>query len=212
MTISGEEKAVVSKKNSTAKKTTRKKATPKAKTTASSSGNKSSTQSSRNPRHPGEGRNLPQSGAEANATLNHAQLLGEIASLMIVDKAHKFMHVADLEWLIIPPLMLQQCRLFRANDPKTGKPRPVGAAVWAYVTPEISKRLEAGITKLAPNEWRAADPNDPNTIIWVVDVIAPFGNPDVFLKDLEETALKDKQFQVRVMTKDGRSDVQVRGK
>ena len=48
-------------------------------------------------------------------------------------------------------------------------------------------------------------------IIWLVDVTAPYGNPDVFLTDLEQTELKDKQICDCVMAQDGKSDVQVRG-
>ena len=80
----------------------------------------------------------------SSAILNEmspSEVLGEIAKLMMIDKTHKFMHLADLEWLVIPPVMLRQCRLFRAKDPKSGKTRIVGAVFWAFVTPDISQRF-----------------------------------------------------------------------
>lgn len=48
------------------------------------------------------------------------QALGEIVWLMSQSPAHRQMFISDLEWLIMPPLLLGQFRLFHAPTPTPG--------------------------------------------------------------------------------------------
>jgi cytolysin-activating lysine-acyltransferase len=66
--------------------------------------------------------------AQAGApTLSH--MLGEMVWLLSQSPIHRHLSLADLEWLIMPPLLLEQFRVFR------GEATPVGLALWAYLTP-----------------------------------------------------------------------------
>lgn len=56
-------------------------------------------------------------------TVSH--MLGEMVWVLAQSPAHKHFSLADLEWLVIPPLMLEQYKVFRDN----GK-APVGVALW----------------------------------------------------------------------------------
>ena len=54
-----------------------------------------------------------------------AQVLGEIAWLMTQSPRHKFIPLGDLEWLLMPALLLRQFRIFYKGE------QPVGIALWA---------------------------------------------------------------------------------
>jgi len=118
-----------------------------------------------------------------------ANMMGEIVWLLTQSQAHKNFFLSDLEWLVMTPLMLQQFRVFYADD------RPVGVALWAHVNEDVEKRLMAGNARLAPNDWKSGDR------LWLVDLVAPFGGHDAMLQDL-----KSQVFQTQVFKYLGQED------
>ena len=48
---------------------------------------------------------------------------------------HKHLKTGDLEWLLMPAILLNQFRLFRAGE------QVVGLALWAYLTPEQAAEM-----------------------------------------------------------------------
>lgn len=72
-----------------------------------------------------------------------AAALGEIVSLLVQSPAHRHLFLVDLEWLVVPPVMLRQFPLFRQG------PRPIAYASWAMVNEEVEKRLVSGQPRLA---------------------------------------------------------------
>lgn len=99
-------------------------------------------------------------GAVAAApTVSH--MLGEMVWLMTQSPTHRHFALSDLEWMIMPPLMLEQYRVFR------GDTTPVGLALWAWLSEEAEKKLEAGLGRLRPDEWKSGDR------LWLVDLVAP---------------------------------------
>jgi len=54
-----------------------------------------------------------------------AQVLGEITWLMTQSPRHKTVPLGDLEWLVMPALLLRQFRIFYKGE------QPVGLALWA---------------------------------------------------------------------------------
>ena len=92
-----------------------------------------------------------------------AQVLGEIAWLMTQSPRHKAMTLGDLEWLVMPAILLRQFRIFYQGD------RPVGVAVWALADELVAKRIDAGDTRLTAVEWKSG------TLKRIIDIVAPFG-------------------------------------
>ena len=92
-----------------------------------------------------------------------AQVLGEIAWLMTQSPRHKAMSLGDLEWLVMPAILLRQFRIFYQGD------RPVGVALWALADELVAKRIDAGDTRLTAVEWKSG------AAMRIVDVVAPFG-------------------------------------
>lgn len=140
-------------------------------------------------------------GEEAGAkTLG--SMIGEIVWLMSQSPIHKHLSLADLEWALMPPVILGQYKLFR-----DGK-KPVGAALWGYLSPEAEEKLK-DVGRLAPQDWGNNARLDqeqglvptPGGTLWLVELIAPFHSEankhrEQMLADLMQSALKDKPFKL----------------
>ena len=88
-------------------------------------------------------------------------LVGQVGWLMMSSPAHRHLFLGDLEWLVLPPILLRQMRLWRRDG------RPVAYASWAEVSEEVEKRILAGVVRLAPPDWNSGDR------LWLIDVVAP---------------------------------------
>lgn len=129
-----------------------------------------------------------------------AGVLGEMAWLLSQSPNHRHaLFLADLEWLVMPPLMHNQYRLFY------GKGQPVGVAFWAFVTETVEQRLAAG-GRIGTDDWRSGDR------LWLVELVAPFGNQEAMLEDLRKTALADRKFRfIRTQPNGRRETVELTG-
>ena len=125
----------------------------------------------------------------AGAKPTVAHMLGEITWLFSQSATHKHFAIGDLEWMVMPPLMLEQYRVFR------GEASPVGVAFWAFLSEEAEAKLEAGGTRLRPDEWKSGDR------LWLVDLVAPFATPDnkqteAMLSDLVKEVFGQRKFKL----------------
>ena len=123
-----------------------------------------------------------QAAAATRPTVSH--MLGEMVWLLTQSPTHKHLALTDLEWMIMPPLMLEQYRVFH------GEKTPVGVALWAFLSEEAEAKLEAGQGRLRPDEWKSGDR------LWLVELVAPFATPEnklteAILTDLRKHALPD---------------------
>ena len=131
------------------------------------------------------------SDAAAVTTTEHLQQLlrkkllsakfGDIVALLSRSPSHRHYSLSDLEWLVIPPLLLNQYMLAEANLP-TGESIPVGVVFFARVSAE----LDAALTKaprypvrLHPQEWRSGDKP------WIIDVA---GDPKIIASIIDTMA------------------------
>jgi cytolysin-activating lysine-acyltransferase len=92
-----------------------------------------------------------------------AQVLGEITWLMTQSPRHKAIPLGDLEWLLMPAILLRQFRIFYKGE------QPVGVALWALADDLVAKRIDAGDRRLAAVEWKSG------TQLRSVELVAPFG-------------------------------------
>ena len=136
------------------------------------------------------------SGAEtvAKAPPTVSDIFGQVVWLMTQSPAHRNFFLSDLEWMVMPALLLRQFRIF------PGKNQPIGIALWARITEEAEKRLMSGNARLAPQDWAAGDR------LWLLELIAPFGHHDVMMKDLCDTVFAGQTFKMH-RTVDGKRDV-----
>jgi cytolysin-activating lysine-acyltransferase len=106
----------------------------------------------------------PPDASPANKTVSH--VLGEAVWLLTQSARHKKMELADLEWLIMPAIMLKQFKLFYNGE------QVVGLVLWAMVDSSVAARMDAGDNRLAVAEWKCGEE------FRIVDVVAPFGGED----------------------------------
>jgi cytolysin-activating lysine-acyltransferase len=92
-----------------------------------------------------------------------AQVLGEITWLMTQSPRHKVIPIGDLEWLLMPAILLRQFRIFYKGE------QPVGAALWALADELVARRIDAGETRLVAVEWKSG------SNMRIIDIVAPFG-------------------------------------
>jgi cytolysin-activating lysine-acyltransferase len=92
-----------------------------------------------------------------------SQVLGEITWLMTQSPRHKAIALGDLEWLVMPAILLRQFRLFYKGE------QPVGVALWALADDLVAKRIDAGDKRLTAVEWKSG------TNLRIVELVAPFG-------------------------------------
>jgi cytolysin-activating lysine-acyltransferase len=126
-----------------------------------------------------------------------AQMLGEIVWLLTQSPLHRQMFLSDLEWFCLPPLLLEQYRIFY------GPNAPAAAALWARVSEATDRRLAGGGQRLQPEEWSGGD------IPWLIELVAPFGAQDEILRDLAESVFAGRPFKFHYVTPTGQRAVRV---
>jgi cytolysin-activating lysine-acyltransferase len=123
------------------------------------------------------------------STVSH--LLGEMVWLLSRSRRHRATTIADLDWLLGPPIRHRQFRIFRE------KSKPVGFAVWGLVDAATDKRLSKGEGHIQPDQWKSGE------IIWLVELVAPFATRENqmdrrMVADLVRGPFKGKSFRLMV--------------
>lgn len=99
--------------------------------------------------------------------------LGPVLLLYMQSAHRRYQFVADLEWLLMPPLIAGQCKLYMKKE------YPVSFVSWAFLNREAEKRLLQNGGRLRPDDWNCGDR------LWVIDMVAPFGGVENMLRDLQ---------------------------
>lgn len=124
-----------------------------------------------------------------------SQVLGEITWLLTQSPVHKQLFIGDLEWFAMPPVLLEQFRIW--NGPNS----PAAVAFWAFVSEETEARLVEGAKKLRADEWQAGDR------LWLMELVAPFDGQDEILADLAASVFPGKTFKFHTVGADGQRQV-----
>lgn len=140
------------------------------------------------------GANGPSTG-DAAPTVSH--MLGEVTWLLSQSKAHKHFAIGDLEWMVMPAILLEQFRVFR------GEQHPMGFALWASFSEEAETRFKEQVdagrgARLRPDEWRSGDR------LWLIELVAPFATADnklqeAMLADLIDNVFGERKFKLHLI-------------
>lgn len=138
-----------------------------------------------------------------------AQSFADIVGVLMRDPGFRNLRLADLEWLVLPPVMSGQWRLARGSveapalsngAAKRNVLVPVATALWASVSPAVDKRLRDELDKplvLRANEWVSGKH------LWLIAVGGDRRYVPKFVKQLSEKDFKDKDIKMRVNGPDG---------
>ena len=175
----------------------------------------------------GAGRSQPaQAKAAANRPrdarqLKFAQNFAIVVAVLMRDPNFRKMRLADLEWLVLPPLMAGQYRLAQAPSPLArakGKAAgaqdggvlvPVAVALWARVSDTIDKQLMDNLDapmRLGPGDWASGDN------VWLIAVAGDKRAVPTFLDQLAKTEFKGKRVKMRLKGPDNKVVVKTLGR
>ena len=104
--------------------------------------------------------------------ISNLQLFGELSWLMAKSELHRNFPLWKLEQWLLPPIALQQFRLYRREK------RPIAFLSFAYLSAEIEARYVEAPQSLQPSQWQSGDR------LWVLDFVAPFGDMAFIVHDL----------------------------
>lgn len=105
--------------------------------------------------------------------------LGEVVWLMAHSDLHRNWPIESIFQWVVPALMHKQCRLYRSEG------KPVGYVAWAYLSTEVEEAYVLNTRSLQPKDWTSGDR------LWIIDLIAPFGEGRNILTDLRHGLFKD---------------------
>ena len=117
---------------------------------------------------------------QAQRVTRKIPLLGPVAWLMMNNPTTRHAFVADLEWRVMPPLVLDQAKLYLQGEVATA------FVTWALLSDAVAERYARPPFHLAPGDWKSGDK------VFLVDLIAPYGGAREVLADLKKTVLADK--------------------
>jgi cytolysin-activating lysine-acyltransferase len=127
---------------------------------------------------PTENEKLMQFAAEqAQRVIKKIPLLGPVSWLLMNNPSTRHAFFADLEWRVMPPLVLEQAKLYMKGE------MPTAFVTWAYLTETVVERVVRPPFHLAPGDWKSGDK------VFLIDLIAPYGGAAEVLADLKQTTL-----------------------
>lgn len=100
--------------------------------------------------------------------------MGPVLLLYLQSSHRRFHFISDLEWLLLPPLVSGQCKLYMKNK------YPISFVSWAFLDKDAEARLLHNGGKLRPEDWNSGDR------LWLIDIIAPFGSVENMLSDIQK--------------------------
>lgn len=133
----------------------------------------------------------------AQKVLKKVPALGPIVWLMMTQSSTRHTLLSELEWRVMPSLVLDQAKLYYRED------APVAFASWAKLTEAAAQRYRFSPHHLTAADWNSGDQ------LWLIDVFTPFGGAQEVLKDLRENVfpgqaihqlLPDGEAQAKVLT------------
>ena len=101
-------------------------------------------------------------------------LLGPITWLMMQQGASRHGLISDLEWRVMPPLVLDQAKLYVRQE------LPLAFVSWARLSEDAAQRYRHPPHRLASADWHCGEQ------VWLIDLLAPYGGVRVILDDLRK--------------------------
>lgn len=147
---------------------------------------------------------LPRDAGSRDTALEGAAAFGKITSVLMRDAELGAMPLSDLSWRVAPAIEAGTYAVVDATNLEKRTTTPAAAALWAFVSPEVDRRLTAQIAnpvQLAAHEWTSG------SIPWIV---AASGEPVALQKlfqHLLETRFQGMTIKMRTIGADGRATV-----
>ncbi len=106
--------------------------------------------------------------------LQRLPALGPVLVLYLQSQHRRYQFISDIEWLLLPPLVRDQCKLYMKKE------YPVSFVSWAFINEEVEQRLTFNGGKLRNEDWNCGNR------ICLIDIIAPFGGVETMFRDIQQ--------------------------
>ena len=150
-----------------------------------------------------------------------AESFAQIVAVFMRDRNFRTLTIAELEWLVLPPIMVGQFALAHAptgrHSAKGEKVKsqqngaahvPVAVALWARVSPSIDRALSENLDKaikLQAADWASGDR------LWLLALAGDHSVFPRFLAQLGEKDFQGRQVKMRKRTPEGKVVIQTIG-
>lgn len=108
----------------------------------------------------------------ARKELAKLPLHGPVMWLYARDPQRRFTFTADMDWRLMPPLVLDQCKLYNKQE------LPWAFFSWAKVNDAVHARLQGANANIAPHEWHSG------SHVWLIDAVMPFQPDEALLSEV----------------------------
>ena len=125
-------------------------------------------------------------------TVSHA--LGEMTWLMTQSPRFRDYKLSDLEWMIMPALLVGQFKIFY-NDQQV----PIAFATWASVSESVEEKIKQQAktqdhVKLMPADWQSGEH------LWLMEMVVPHADGENHLAEkllmgIKASLFKDRPFR-----------------
>lgn len=115
---------------------------------------------------------------QADKVMGKIPVLGAVSWLMMQHSATRHTLLSELEWRVMPPLMLDQAKLYMRDK------APLAYVSWAMLSDETAQRYQQAPHHLSPADWQGGSQ------IWLIDLVAPFGGAQTIWTELSEGQFK----------------------
>lgn len=142
------------------------------------------------------------------ASLRNTVVFTQALGVLMRSPHYREYRIADLEWLLLPPITNGQFRIgeARLDDKQAGAAMPVALVLWALVSDDVDRRLTTATAiapRLAPDEWKSGD------IPWLVHAAGETRFVRHVVNQLLTTTFKGQTVKVLTRDKDGNVKVHV---
>jgi cytolysin-activating lysine-acyltransferase len=116
--------------------------------------------------------------AQAHKVMAKIPLLGAVAWLMMQQSTTRHTLLSELEWRVMPPLVLDQAKLYMRDE------APVAYVSWARLSDAAAARYQQAPHHLTSGDWQSGSQN------WLIDLCTPFGGGSDIITELRQTVFK----------------------
>jgi cytolysin-activating lysine-acyltransferase len=111
---------------------------------------------------------------QARKVLGKVPMLGAVTWLMLQQAANRHTLLSELEWRVMPALVLNQAKLYLRDE------APMAFVSWAKLSEEVAQRYQVAPHQLTLADWASGDQ------IWLINMFTPYGGAQEILKNLRE--------------------------
>lgn len=113
--------------------------------------------------------------AQAQKVMSKLPVLGAVSWLMMQQAGLRHTLLSELEWRVMPPLVLEQAKLYMRDG------APVAYVSWALLSEASAQRYRSAPHHLTAADWKSGDQ------VWMIDLVTPFGGAPEVVQELRQT-------------------------